>query len=261
MRPRQEDNSQCFSGDSLARPFLWWELADTPGPQLGWAEWHALVETPSMPCFLQVPVENVGFLPEERRDQRLCKVLGMQTSKLIIMWQQLKDKTGRQGQSSEPGGPQETDVSCFFHPASNSLGDLSQTSDHLSPGLSLPLCKMRPLGPSPDDLWFCGHTSEVFSLHCPCNKQVEALPIDCPAQPLPQESQGPFFPHKAISTLSDTCLMQEGFPEHCISALCTSESGQAWGYFLIISQVPGVSAVPVNKTGTILLSRGIRDQP
>ena len=40
MRPRQEDNRQCFSGDSLARPFLWWELADTPGPQLGRAERH-----------------------------------------------------------------------------------------------------------------------------------------------------------------------------------------------------------------------------
>ena len=105
-----------------------------------------------MPCSLQVPVENVGFLPEERRDQRLCKAPGMQTSKLIITWRQLKDKTGCQGQSSEPGGPQETDVSCGFHSASDSLDDLSQTSDHLAPGLSFPLCKMRPLGPSPDDL-------------------------------------------------------------------------------------------------------------
>lgn len=74
---------------------------------------RALVETPSMPCFLQVPVENVGFLPEEQRDQRLCKVPGMQTSKLIPTLQQLKDKTGCQGQSSEPGGPQEADVPCF----------------------------------------------------------------------------------------------------------------------------------------------------
>ena len=38
MRPGQEDNRQCFSGDSLAWPFLSWELADTPGPQLGRAE-------------------------------------------------------------------------------------------------------------------------------------------------------------------------------------------------------------------------------
>lgn len=155
MRPRQEDNRQCFletawpghssRGSSLTPLDHNWAEENDMCTRMCWSSQH-------VPCSLQVPVENVGFLPEERRDQRLCKAPGMQTKQAhhyvaTACW----DKTGCQGQSSEPGGPQETDVSCGFS-ASDSLDDLSQTSDHLAPGLSFPLCKMRPLGPSPDDL-------------------------------------------------------------------------------------------------------------
>lgn len=156
-----------FFWGCLARPSLWWEHTHTPGIRAGPSGiTRALMEAPSIPCFLQMLAENVDFFPEERWDKKLCKVLGIKTSKIIIMWQQLeevnKDWTRCQGQSSQLDGHQETDVSSSSCSASNRLDDLSQASHRLSPGLSFPLFKMRPLGPTSDGLWFYGLTSAIF---------------------------------------------------------------------------------------------------
>ena len=147
-----------FFWRQLGPLFLWWELTDAPGPQLGQAEWHVhLWRLPACLAFCRCQWRMWVSSQRSKETRGFAKFRECRQASSSLCCNSLRTRRDVRDRALS-----RVDLRRQMCPASNRLDDLNQTSHHLSPGLSFPLCKMRPLGPSPNDLWFCGHTSEVF---------------------------------------------------------------------------------------------------